>query len=416
VGPPGYSRLMAPDSEMARLLVVFGSIGDLARRKIFPALYNLAHDGELPERFAVVGYARSEGDDDSFRARARQAITEFSRRRIDEAHWQRLARSLFYVRGGFDEPEGFARLSARLAEIETQRHAAGRVYYCATPPDAVPVVVRGLAGLGAQRGARIVLEKPVGRDLATARALHGVVSEVFDESQVLRIDHFLGKDTVQNILVFRFANPLIEHIWNGRAIEHVQLTVAESIGVEHRGGYYETAGALRDMLQNHLLQVLAFLTMEHPGTLGGESARDATAALLAAVRPLDPGDVVRGQYRRGVVEGHEVPGYRHEDGVAAGSATETFVAARAWIGNDRWAGVPFFLRTGKRLARRATEVVVELREVADPRLFGDELAAVPCNSIIFQLEPEPGITIAFRAKEPGPGLEVQTVPMRFSYQ
>jgi glucose-6-phosphate 1-dehydrogenase len=399
-----------------QLLVVFGASGDLARRKILPALYNLARDRLLPERFAVVGYARSNGDDARFRAQARQAVERFSRRRVDDASWQRFAEALFYVSGEFDDPGSFAPLFDRLAQIDSERRTEGRrLYYCATPPDAFATIARRLGEHGPQRHARIVLEKPIGHDLPSARGLDSAMGEVFAERQVFRIDHYLGKETVQNILVFRFANPLIERIWNGEAIEHVQLTVAESIGVEGRGRFYESAGAMRDMVQSHLLQVLAFLTMERPTAVAGEASRDAKSALLALLRPFSPDEVVDGQYTGGVVDGHEVPAYRDEDGVAADSATATFVAARAWIDNDRWQDVPFLLRTGKRLARQTTEVLVELRDASAGHLFAEEVAGIPCNSIAIQLQPEPGISVAFRAKEPGPGLALQTVPMRFFY-
>jgi glucose-6-phosphate 1-dehydrogenase len=410
-----FIMLSVPDP--AQVLVLFGATGDLAARKILPALYNLALDGRLPEQFAVLGYARSGGDDEGFRDRARHAVGQFSRRRLDDARWQRFAEALFYLPGSFDTPGCFAGLRERLAQIKAGWHSqCACLYYCATPPGTFTLIARRLGEEGLQCGdARIVLEKPVGRDLASARALDRDVSGVFGEEQVFRIDHYLGKDAVQNILVFRFANPLIERIWNGEAIEHVQVTVAESIGIEGRGGYYDTAGAMRDMVQNHLLQVLAFLAMERPAQLGGAAARDAKSALFGAVRPFDPGEVIRGQYQWGVVEGQQVCGYRDEDGVAAGSGTETYAAVRAWIGNDRWRGVPFVLRTGKRLAHQVTEVVVELRDAEAGHLFAGLVAGVPCNSITIRLQPDPGITIGFREKEPGTGLAVRTVPMQFSY-
>ncbi len=398
-------------------MVLFGASGDLARRKILPALYNLAHDALLPERFAVVGYARSDGDDASFRDQARDAVRQFSRRPLDEERWRRFARLLFYVPGSYDDPGGFGALHERLARVDEQDGTGGRrLYYCATPPAVFPTIVRRLDESGPHPDARIVLEKPIGRDLTSARSLQDGVRAVFDERQVFRIDHYLGKETVQNILVFRFANPLIEQIWDRQAIDHVQVTVAEPIGLEGRGSYYDNAGALRDMVQNHLLQVLSLLTMERPGSLADEAIRDAKSMLLGTVRPLAPEDVVRGQYTWGVVEGHEAPAYRDEPGVAGSSTTETYAAVRAWVDNERWGGVPFLLRAGKRLPRRTTEVVAQLRDTSTlEQLFTETGAERRCNSVALQLQPEPGITVDFRAKQPGHGVSVQTVSMHFSY-
>ena len=260
-----------------------------------------------------------------------------------------------------------------------------------------------------------MLEKPIGHDLASARELGRIVREVFDEPQVFRIDHYLGKEAVQNILVFRFANSMVERAWCGEAVDHVQITVAESAGIERRGRYYEEAGALRDMVQNHLLQVLAFVAMEPPDSLAPEDVRDRKAELLEAVRPFSADELVRGQYTAGVVEGHEVPGYRDEERVAPESTVETFVALRAWIDNERWKGVPFFLRTGKRLPHRATEVAIVLRE-PERRLFeGAGIARLPAHHLALRIQPDEGISLVFRAKEPGPGMALDAVPMDFSY-
>lgn len=288
--PRGVSKAPPPP----QLLVIFGASGDLARRKLLPALYNLAHDGLLPTPFAVVGYGRKAWDDANFRIHARRAVEEFSRRRIDEVHWQRFAEGLFYVTGDYNTGVCYATLDRRLGQLESTLHTLGRrLYYCATPSKLFALIVEGIGAQRATGPSRVVLEKPIGHDLASARSLDRAVRRTFSEPQIFRIDHYLGKDTLQNILVFRFANPLIERIWSGEAIEHMQVTVAETLGVEHRGGYYETAGAMRDMVQSHLLQVLAYLTMERPVRLGGAPLRDAKAALLDAVRPFDPTDVVR---------------------------------------------------------------------------------------------------------------------------
>jgi glucose-6-phosphate 1-dehydrogenase len=290
-----------------------------------------------------------------------------------------------------------------------------RLFYCATPPSAFPTIVRriGVEGLG--EDARLVLEKPIGHDLASARELAGVVREVFDESRVFRIDHYVGKEAGQNILVFRFANSMVERAWCGEVVDHVQITVGESDGIQRRGRYYEEAGALRDMVQNHLLQVLAFVAMEPPGSLAPEDVRDRKAEVLEAVRPFSADELVRGQYVAGVVEGREVAGYRDEERVSPESTVETFVALRAWIDNPRWKGVPFFLRTGKRVPHRATEVAIILRE-ADRRLFeGAGISRLPAHHLAVRIQPDEGISLVFRAKEPGPGMALDAVPMDFSY-
>jgi glucose-6-phosphate 1-dehydrogenase len=287
--------------------------------------------------------------------------------------------------------------------------------YCATPPSAFPTIVRRIGGAGLAEGARIVLEKPIGHDLASARELGRIVGEAFDEPQVFRIDHYVGKEAVQNILVFRFANSMVARAWCGDGVDHVQITVAESGGIERRGRYYEEAGALRDMVQNHLLQVLAFVAMEPPDSLAPEDVRDRKAELLEAVRPFSADELVRGQYVAGVVEGHEACGYRDEQHVAPDSSVETFVALRAWIDNERWKDVPFFLRAGKRLPHRATEVAIVLRE-SERRLFeGAGIGHLPAHHLSLRIQPEEGISLVFRAKEPGPGMALDTVPMDFSY-
>ncbi len=406
--------MLAPPPPQA--IVVFGASGDLARRKILPALYQLYRQSLLPERAAVVGYARTDWDDDAFREHARTAVEAFSRSPLDEDVWKGFADSLTYLSGAFDEAACFGPLAGHLERLDAERGTEGRrLYYCATPPSAYPVIVARLGECGPQGGNRIVVEKPFGRDLDSARELNRVIHQGFDEPQVFRIDHYLGKETVQNLLVFRFVNSMFERVWNRDAIDHVQLTVAESVGLEGRGAYYEEAGALRDMLQNHLLQVLAFLTMEPPRALEPEAIRDEKVKLLRALRPLQPDDVVRGQYRGGVVDGKDVPGYREEPDVAPDSGTETFVAVRAAIDNWRWAGVPFYLRTGKRLPRRATEVTVWFRE-APAYLFEDVGLPPPvANHLTVRIQPDEGIAFAFQAKQPGPGFTPQTVRMEFAY-
>jgi glucose-6-phosphate 1-dehydrogenase len=404
---------MALASPPPQTVVVFGASGDLARRKLLPALYDLAYEGLLPERCAIVGTGASRIDDTAFRERAIGGVEEFARHRLDEGRWDAFARRLAYVSAPLDDPDAFRPLRERLVTLDAELGGEDRrLFYCGTPPSALPAIVRRIGDAGLQEHARIVLEKPIGHDLASARELGRIVGEVFDEPQVFRIDHYLGKEAVQNILVFRFANSMVERAWCGDVVDHVQITVAESAGVERRGRYYEEAGALRDMVQNHLLQVLAFVAMESPDSLAPEDVRDRKAELLEAVRPFAAGELVRGQYAAGVVEGYAVPGYREEERVAPESMVETFVALRVWIDNARWAGVPFFLRTGKRLPHRATEVVIVLRE-PERRLF--EAVRLPAHHLALRIQPDEGISLVFRAKEPGPGMALDAVPMDFSY-
>jgi glucose-6-phosphate 1-dehydrogenase len=407
---------MALASPPPQTLVVFGGSGDLARRKLLPALYDLAYEGLLPERYAIVGSGGSPLDDADFRERARLGVEEFSRHRIDDGRWQAFVRALSYVPAALDDPAAFGALRERLLTLDAELGAGGRrLFYCATPPSAVPTIVRRIGDAGLDGGARIVLEKPIGHDLPSAFELSRAVRQVFDESRVFRIDHYVGKEAVQNILVFRFANSMVERAWSGEAVDHVQITVAEAGGIEQRGRYYEEAGALRDMIQNHLLQVLAFVAMEPPDSLAPEDVRDRKAELLDAVRPFAADELVKGQYAAGVVEGHEVPGYRDEEHVAPQSSVETFVALRAWVDNPRWQDVPFFLRAGKRLPHRATEVAIVLRE-SERRLFDDAgIARLPAHHLALRIQPDEGISLVFRAKEPGPGMALDAVPMDFAY-
>jgi glucose-6-phosphate 1-dehydrogenase len=399
-----------------RTLVIFGASGDLARRKLLPALYDLAHEGLLPKGYAIVGSGGSPLDDAGFRERARAAVMEFSRHRLVEERWQSFAQALSYVAAPLDAPGAFAPLREHLTRLDREQNGGGRpLFYCGTPSSAFPTIIRRIGEAGLQEDARIVLEKPVGHDLASARELGRIVREVFDESQVFRIDHYLGKEAVQNILVFRFANSMVERAWSREVVDHVQITVAESSGIDRRGRYYEEAGALRDIVQNHLLQVLAFVAMEPPDSLAPEAVRDRKTELLDAVRPFDVAELVRGQYAAGVVEGGEVRGYREEERVKPDSTVETFVALRAWIDNPRWRGVPFFLRAGKRLPYRATEVVIVLREAAARLFEGTTVPSLAAHHLTLRIQPDEGISLVFRAKEPGPGMVLDTVPMDFSY-
>lgn len=397
-------------------LIVFGASGDLARRKLFPALYDLAYEGRLPERYAIVGSGGSRLDDADFRERARGGVEKFSRHRLDDARWQAFARGLSYVSAPLDDPDAFAALRDRLVTLDAGLGAGGRrLFYCATPPSAFPTIVQRIGEAGVGEQARIVVEKPIGHDLASARELDRIAREVFDEQQVFRIDHYVGKEAVQNILVFRFANSMVERAWCGEVVDHVQITVAETDGIEQRGRYYEESGALRDMVQNHLLQVLSFVAMEPPDSLAPEDVRDRKAELLKTMRPLSADELVRGQYTAGVVAGREVPGYRDEERVAPESSVETFVALRAWIDNERWKDVPFFLRTGKRLPHRTTEIAIILREPQRQLFENTGITRLPPHHLALRIQPDEGISMVFRAKEPGPGMALDAVPMDFSY-
>jgi glucose-6-phosphate 1-dehydrogenase len=405
-------RLERPPSQA---LVIFGASGDLTRRKILPALYNLFYDTCLPERFAVVGFARSGWDDDTFRKHARVSVEEFSRRELDEGKWKAFAELLHYVPGSFDAEGSFDALEQELAGFDRAHGTeANRLYYCATPPSTFPLIVERLAECGPQDKTAIVIEKPFGRDLESAKQLTTVIHEVFDESRIFRMDHYLGKETVQNILVFRFANSLFERAWNREAIDHIQITVAESIGVGTRGSYYEESGAIRDIVQNHLLQVLSFLAMEPPRSLDPDSIRDETVKLLSAVRPLNPDDVVRGQYAAGIIDGEQAHGYLEEDDVAPDSEVETYAAVRAWIDNWRWSDVPIFMRTGKRLARQATEIAVVFQRPPAYLFEGVGLQPPPSDHLVIRIAPTEGISFDFQAKKDGPGFEPEPERMNFS--
>jgi glucose-6-phosphate 1-dehydrogenase len=389
-------------------IVIFGASGDLARRKIIPALYNLARDELLPTRCRVIGFARTEWSAEEFRAQARASIQGSPRSGFDEETWKRFASTLSYVSGSFDDPAAMARLAEELTEADA-RHGCegGRLYYLAVPPSAFSHVVQGLGKLGANTPhSRIVVEKPFGHSVASARDLTREINEFFDESQLFRIDHYLGKETVQNLTVFRFANSIWERVWNRDAIDHVQLTVAEPVGVEGRAGYYEEAGAIRDLLQNHMLQVLSYVTMEPPRSLEDQAFRDEKVKLLRTIRPIDPADVVRAQYT----------GYRDEEGVDPDSKTETFVAARLWIDNWRWEDVPFFVRHGKKLPKLFTELTVAFRRAPDYLFQEAGVEHVPPNHLTVRIQPDEGISLAFQAKDPGPGYDLHTVRMDFDYE
>lgn len=405
--------LTRPDPQA---MVIFGASGDLTARKIMPALFNLHMQGLLPKGFAVIGYSRSTMSDDEFSERMREAVNTHSRTQCDIAAWKDFSRTLRYVSGEFASERAMSHLAAELERADKELGTEGRrLYYCATPPLAFPQIAARIGEENLAGDSRIVIEKPFGEDLKTAIELNRVLHDVFDEDQILRIDHYLGKETVQNILVFRFSNGMFEPIWNRRHIEAVEIDVAESIGIGSRAQFYESAGAIRDVAQNHMLQLLAILGMEPPASFDAESIRDEKVKLLKSVPPADHGAVVRGQYGPGEMEGGAVPGYREEEGVAPDSITETLVAMKLRVDNWRWAGVPFYLRTGKRMPRRATEINVMFRD-APHLLFADSgLQPPPQNHLTIRIQPDEGISLTFDAKIPGPEMKVTAVKMDFNY-
>ena len=407
-------------------LVIFGGAGDLSARKLLPAVYNLSLDGVLPANFGVVGFARNELDDLTYRAFARDGIQRFSRRPLDEAHWGEFAKSLFYVTGTFTDPQAYIELKRRLEKIDSELGIPGnRIFYLSIPPSLIATCVQQLKanGLVTEAGetavSRVIVEKPVGRDLASARAINATLARTFDESQIFRIDHYLGKETVQNILVLRFANSVLEPLWNAKYVDHVQLTVAEEEGVGVRAGYYEEAGALRDMVQNHILQVLAMIAMEPPWSLDPENVRDAKLNVLRSLRPLTAADVdtqvVRAQYDAGFHSGEDVPGYRREEGVRRDSTTETYVALKTFIDNWRWAGVPFYIRTGKRMPKRVSEAAIYFKPVPEILFNTNREAPLDPNVLTLRIQPDEGFSLRMSSKLPGPKVRIYPVKMDFHY-
>jgi glucose-6-phosphate 1-dehydrogenase len=408
-------------------MVVFGGSGDLAHRKIVPALYNLELHRLLPQNFAFVGSSRSEYSDEEYRADMRKAVEEFSRTQpIQHQVWESFASRLHYVSGSSSDPATYDRIGDLLDRFDRDLGTDGnRLFYLSLIPKLFPDTIRGigksgLGGGGWDRGySRVVVEKPFGHDLTSARELQDLVTTVFPERDVFRIDHYLGKESVQNIIAFRFANGIFEPVWNHHFVDHVQVTVSESLGIEHRGNFYETAGAIRDILQNHELQVLALVAMEPPASFEPEDVRNEKAKVLKALRRLEgetvDAHVVRGQYGPGWIDGKEVPGYREEPDVHPDSVVETYVAAELRVDNWRWAGTPFYVRTGKRLPKRATEVVVQFKSA--PHLpFGEAAQdGLEPNALVLRIQPDEGITMRIGAKVPGPSMEVRSVSMDFSY-
>jgi glucose-6-phosphate 1-dehydrogenase len=406
-------------------LVILGIAGDLAGRLLLPALYHLAADGLLTDAFAIVGYARADVSEDEMRDRLRERLTG-QVEQADAARVAWLVERIVYVRGDFEDEDGFDRLAARLDQVDRERGTDGnRLYYLATAPEFFQPVCEKLAARGQldeskNAWRRVIVEKPFGRDLASARALNAGLAEVLDEAQIYRIDHYLGKETVQNILVFRFGNGIFEPVWNRRYVDHVQITVAESVGVETRGGYYDQTGALRDMVPNHLFQLLTLAAMEPPSSFHAAALHDEQVKLLQAVLPIERKacgtNTVRAQYTTGRLDGEDVPGYREEPRVEAKSNTETYAAFTIAIDNWRWAGVPFYLRTGKRLATKHTEVVIQFRQAPLALFRQSDVAAPSANRLVLSIQPEESISLEFAAKAPGPIIAAETVRMRFGYE
>jgi glucose-6-phosphate 1-dehydrogenase len=422
ITPPLRVGLAAPRVPPPNILVIFGATGDLTHRKLVPALFDLFCDNKLPPQFCVVGFARRAQSDEAFRADLRASVQQYARAKPDAAaaRWEQFAQALWYHPSEFDTADGYARLAQRLSELDAAHGTLGnRLFYLATAPGYyAPIAARLRAAQLAPPGGaweRVIVEKPFGRDLASACDLNRELLTVFDESQIFRIDHYLGKETVQNIFAFRFANTILEPLWNRNYVDHVQITAAETIGVENRGGYYDGAGALRDMVQSHLLQLVALTAMEPPVSFDATAVHDEKVKVLRAICPLCPREVeevvTRGQY----AAGQGMSAYRDEPRVAPDSCTETFVALRLAIENWRWAGVPFYVRVGKRLPKRVTEIRIQFKPVPHPLFSHEVVSEIEPNVITLRLQPDEGIHWKFAAKQPGQEIRLSTVRMDFFY-
>jgi glucose-6-phosphate 1-dehydrogenase len=407
-------------------VVFFGASGDLTKRMLMPAMYNLRLGDILPANYGIVGFSRSDYDDEKFRDEMHKAIDEFSRTGpAKDPLWSDFAKRVSYVSGGFDDPAAYAELRKQIEHNDAELGTAGnRLFYLSTPPTLFSPIIHMLeaSGLGPKNNktgwTRIIVEKPFGTDLDSARALQAEVSKVFDEKSVYRIDHYLGKEPVQDIMALRFANVIFEPLWNRRYIDSVQITAAETVGVEDRGGYYDNAGALRDMIQNHVTNLLALVAMEPPVSPLADNIRDEKFKVLSALRPMDRNrimqDTARGQYDAGSIAGKPVPGYREEPSVSAQSNTETYAAVKLYIDNWRWADVPFYLRSGKRLQRKNSEIAIRFKGIPH-RLFGESGDSIDNNVLVMKIQPEEGVSLRFSAKVPGPKMHIRSVSMDFNY-
>ncbi len=408
------------------IMVIFGAAGDLTKRKLIPALYNLKHSNLLSDNFAVIGIARAEMNDEEFRTRLGDDMREFATDDIDLKEWKWLEERLYYLSGDFNDDQTYSRLKEVLEKLDKERQGDGNYFfYLATAPDYFAPVVQqlgavGLTGEENNQWRRAVIEKPFGRDLESAKKLNQDIKKVLNENQIYRIDHYLGKETVQNILVFRFGNGIFEPIWNRRYIDCVQITAAEKVGVEQRGGYYESAGALRDMVPNHLLQLVTLTAMEPPISFDADAVRDEQTKILHAIQHLSSEEVatraVRGQYDGGEIEDKKVPAYRQEHNVAPDSKVETYVALKLLIDNWRWADVPFYLRTGKRLAARDTEIAIQFKRAPFVLFRKTPIERLPTNRLVLHIQPDEGISLRFGAKVPGSMMSIGPVDMDFDYE
>ena len=407
------------------VMVIFGATGDLTKRKLIPALCNLAQDNLLSPQFAIVGFATNDYTTESFRKMLGEEIPKYAPTPVDLKFWDGIAERIYYVRGDFQDTEAYKRLREQIDQADKLHNTLGnRFFYLAVAPRFFSPIAKMLGACALtkeenSRWARVIVEKPFGHDLESARQLNQDLKQVLTEKQIYRIDHYLGKETVQNVMVFRFSNNIIEPLWNRNYVDHVQITAVETVGVEHRGGFYETAGALRDMVPNHLFQLLTMTAMEPPISFDADQVRNKQAEVLHAIQPLNPEDVlknmVRGQYGGGTVDGQRVAGYRSEPDVAHDSNTETFVALKLQIDNWRWAGVPFYLRTGKRLAQRTTEIVIQFRRTPFVLFRNTAVKNLETNRLVIHIQPEEGISLSFGAKVPGSVMKLGLVNMDFDY-